>query len=156
MSVDERAVAALERLRATTRPDEPIALVNLLRFAPFVVVEGDRASGSDVYAAYVDRIAPAVLREGGRPVFRSRGSTVLFGPAEPEWDEVVVVWYPSRTAFERVAESDEYRVNADRREAALLDSQLIAVRAPQRIGRITAAIYALSVRVRTRRSGALA
>ena len=149
-----RESVALERLRQRTESDAAIALVNLLKFAPAVDVGGERISGAEAYAAYVACVEPAVLREGGRPVFRARGSTVLLGPADQEWDEIVIVWYPSRRAFEKVVESDEYRASAGQREAALLDAQLIAVSAPQRIGRLTAALYAQVVRFRTKRSPA--
>ena len=150
----DRAYGALDRLRRRTEPDAAIALVNLLKFARTVDVDGEHLSGAEAYAQYVAVVEPAVFREGGRPVFRARGSTVLFGPSEPDWDEIVIVWYPSRRAFERVVESDEYRSSAHRREAALSDAQLIAVSAPQRIGRVAAALYARSVRFRRARAAA--
>ena len=78
----DSSAEALNRLRQRTEASAAIALVNLLKFAPAVEGDGGLISGAEAYAQYVACVEPAVLREGGRPVFRARGSTVLLGSAD--------------------------------------------------------------------------
>lgn len=135
-------------LRASTSAERPIALVNLLRFAATVAVDGATMSGEAAYDEYVRRVEGAVFRHGGRPVFRARGSVPIVGQADERWDLVVVVWYPSRSAFEGFMESADYRSNAHLAQIALAEATVHAVTAPQRVGRLAGALYALTVRLR--------
>jgi len=50
----------------------------------------------------------------------------VIGPAEPEWDLVLLVGYPSRAKFIEMATNPEYLKIHAHREAALADSRLIA------------------------------
>jgi uncharacterized protein (DUF1330 family) len=139
---------ALDELRSDVPADGPIALVNLLRFAETAEIDGDRMTGEQAYERYVHAIMPALVGAGGRPIFRGRGRTILIGPGYERWDEIAIVVYPTRAAFERLALSEEYRSNAAIRLAALEDARLIALTAPQRIGRIAGFLFALSVKLR--------
>jgi uncharacterized protein (DUF1330 family) len=49
-----------------------------------------------------------------------------------EWDEILVVEYPSRKAFLNMVQSDEYKVPKQIRNEALEDSRLISMQAPKR------------------------
>jgi uncharacterized protein (DUF1330 family) len=149
MTTDARP-GAFEELIADVPDGRPLALVNLLRFAASAEIDGVRITGEQAYERYVHLIEPALVRAGGRPVFRGRGRTVLVGPSHERWDEVAIVVYPNRAAFERLVRSEEYRSSAAVRLAALDDARLIAVTAPQRIGRITGFLYALDVKFRRR------
>ena len=53
----------------------------------------------------------------------------LIAPEEEEWDDVVLVEYPSRDAFVKMVESAEYQAVSPHRTAGLLDSRLIATQA---------------------------
>jgi uncharacterized protein (DUF1330 family) len=150
MCTVEPRPGALEELRADVPADGPFALVNLLRFADDVVLDGHSMSGAQAYEHYVAQIEPALVRAGGRPAFLGRARTVLIGPPDERWDHVAVVCYPSREAFERVVSSDEYRAAARYRAAALADARLIALTSPRRIGRVVAWLWALAVRIRRR------
>lgn len=148
-NVDPRP-SALDELRAHVPHDRPLALVNLLRFADQVRLGDEVVSGEQAYTRYVGAIAPALVRAGGRPAFRGRVRMILIGPNEEQWDEVVVVWYPSRQAYERFVTSTEHRTAARYRSAALTDARLIAVTSPQRIGWLMAWLFAMNVRIRRR------
>jgi hypothetical protein len=84
-TIDARP-GALDELRSDVSADGPIALVNLLRFADTAEIDGERMTGEQAYERYVHAIMPALVRAGGRPVFRGRGRTVLVGPARRRLD----------------------------------------------------------------------
>lgn len=133
----------LTRLLDQVPDDRPIALLNLLRFEKTVEWEGGTWTGRDLYERYVHAITPALLGAGGRPIFSADGETVLDGPLGERWDEVVIVRYPSRAAFESFLDSPELRAAETCREAALADARLIAVTAPRQFGRLRMALFTL-------------
>ena len=140
----------LSVLRAEVPAGRPIALVNLLLFEDEVVWDQELCTGRDLYGRYIRAVMPALVRSGGRPAFYGRCGVLLDGPSGERWDEVVIVYYPSRECFERFLGSDEFRAASRYRSAALADARLIAVSSPRRIGRLLAAIVALGTRVAPR------
>ena len=52
----------------------------------------------------------------------------VIAPDTEEWDETVLVQYPSREAFLGMIESEAYLAISPHRTAALLDSRLIATK----------------------------
>ena len=91
----------------------PIWMPNLLRFT-----EG----GEALYARYLEAVRPLVETRGGRIVFRSRGLGTLIGP--DQWDEMLIVMYPSRDVLIEMIESDEYQAIMHLRVDALVDSRI--------------------------------
>jgi uncharacterized protein (DUF1330 family) len=91
-------------------PDQPVVMLNLLRFKP----DGGRAS----YEAYAREIVPFLEKVGAKTLYLGDTSTTLVAPASHEWDAVLLVRYPSRRAFsEMVADPDYQRITALRTQA---------------------------------------
>ena len=81
-----------------------------------------------IYWAYRFRrvVGPLIAGAGGRVLFAGRVSASVISPEGEEWDDAVLVEYPSRDAFLKMISSPEYQSAAPHRTAALLDSRLIA------------------------------
>jgi len=94
----------------------PVVMLNLLRFAG---VEG-RAS----YERYGAAAGPMLEKAGARTLYAGRCSTVLVAPDGHEWDAMIVVRYPSRTAFLEMVKDPEYQaithLRSEGLEAAVL------------------------------------
>jgi uncharacterized protein (DUF1330 family) len=112
--------------------DGPIAQVNLLKFrvkAEYTDGEPERAvdeSGEAAYQRYVDAFRLAAGEVGG--------SCLLFGKVERyfigngDWDSVLVMQFPSRSAFIATLNHDSYRDMHRHRSAGLLCQELITTR----------------------------
>ena len=64
-------------------------------------------------------------RGAGFIVYATAEQTVI-GPADEEWDEMILVQYPSRAAFIDMITSADYLAAHVHREAGLADSRLVA------------------------------
>lgn len=87
-----------------------VVMLNLLRFA-----EGGEAS----YRAYAKAIVPFLEKVGGEVVYAGRTGTALVAPDGYDWDAVLLVRYPSRTAFSRMVADPEYQQVTHLRTEAL-------------------------------------
>ena len=146
----EPGPGALEAFTRHVGDGEPMVLINLLRYRQRADVPGRHLTGRQAYQRYARAVAPMLMAVGARPIWRGKGRFVLIGPAGEQWDEIILVAYPSRSAFERLVNLPGFRACAGLRTAALEDSRLIAVTAPQRIGRLTWLLYTLVTRLRRR------
>jgi uncharacterized protein (DUF1330 family) len=91
-------------------PGGPVVMLNLLRFA-----EDGRKSYAEYAAALDETFLP---RYGGVVLYAGDGSTSLVAETGQDWDAVLLVRYPSRTAFsEMVADPEYQQVTALRTEA---------------------------------------
>lgn len=129
---------------------EPIVLINLLRYRQRADTPGEQLTGRQAYQRYARAVGPMLMAVGARPIWRGKGRFVVIGPAGERWDEIILVAYPSRGAFERLVNLPGFRACAGLRSAALEDSRLIAASAPQRIGRVSWRLYSLVARLRRR------
>jgi hypothetical protein len=77
---------------------------------------------------------------------------VLIGPAGERWDEVILVAYRRRRAFDRLIKAPQSGAHAYLRTAALEDSRLFVATAPQNISRAAWWLYGLAKRLRRSRS----
>ena len=102
------------------------------------------------YERYVKALEPAIMTVGGRPIWRGEARFTLIGPSAERWDEVILVAYPRRQAFERLLATREYRAAVALRSAALEDSRLIVTIAPQAIGRVAWSLYKLGAKLHRR------
>ncbi len=93
----------------------PIWMLNLLRF---------KDGGEATYQRYAEAVSPLIEKRGGKLVLRARGQATVIGPEEEQWDETIVVMYPSRAAFFDMLRSEEYAAIAHLRGDALVDSRL--------------------------------
>jgi uncharacterized protein (DUF1330 family) len=99
-------------------PDQPIVMLNLLRFA-----EGGTAS----YEEYARHLRETFLpRYGAEILYAGTGSTVLVAEDGQSWDAVVVVRYPDRAAFSRMVADPGYQEVTRLRTAALSEAVLQA------------------------------
>jgi uncharacterized protein (DUF1330 family) len=111
-------------------------------------VNGEDITGRQAYQRYAKALEPIIMRVGGRPIWRGQARFVLIGPPDERWDEVILVAYPSRNAFQQMLATSGYKACAGLRTAALEDSRLIAATAPQTIGRVAWSLYRLTTKLR--------
>ena len=117
--------AAFEAFKALPR-DEPIMMLNLLRFRDHAAYEdGLTATGAEAYAAYGRASAPVFRRVGGEIIWRGKPENVLIGPADEHWDLAFIARYPTANAFLEMVTDPAYREAVKHRQAAVLDSRLI-------------------------------
>jgi uncharacterized protein (DUF1330 family) len=106
--------------------DSPLVMLNLLRFKEHADGIDEGVSGAEAYARYSAATEPFLRGVGGRLLQAIAARQSVIGPAEPEWDLVLLVEYPSRAKFLEMAMNPEYLKIHAHREAALADSRLIA------------------------------
>jgi uncharacterized protein (DUF1330 family) len=96
--------------------DKPFVMLNLLKFKK----EGGRKS----YARYIKEASRFVEGAGGKLLLFSRPKELLTGTET--WDLLMLVQYPSRTAFIEMANNAEYLKIHSFREEALENAVLYA------------------------------
>ncbi|MGE2691105.1 DUF1330 domain-containing protein [Mycolicibacterium pulveris] len=113
----EPTAQQIEALAA--RPaDEPVVMVNLLRF---------KDGGRDSYLRYAHEVGPHLQRVGGTVRYAGAAPTQVIGEGtEPWWDAILVVEYPSPAAFLDMVTDEDYRRIHEYRSAALERGDLIA------------------------------
>ena len=102
----------------------PVQMLNLLAFRD--TAEGGGRTGRQAYADYSRAVAPLLAAAGGRVQWFANAHHALIAPPGEEWDEVLLVEYPSRNAFVGMIQSAAYAAIVHHRTAALRDSRLIA------------------------------
>ena len=121
LHVDAEALEAM----AGGDPDEPVTMLNLLRYRdlaePGHGVDG--LSGREAYGVYGRRFAELHPRFGGEPIWMGRASRSLIG--DEDWDLVMLVRYPTRRQFVDMLNDPDYQAIAPIRAAALSDSRLV-------------------------------
>jgi uncharacterized protein (DUF1330 family) len=96
-------------------PDEPIVMLNLLRFAP---------GGERRYREYLAHFRPHAERFGARVLYYGRGGTAIVAETGQEWDAVLLVDYPSRRAFSDMVRDPDYQQGSHLRSEALAEAVL--------------------------------
>lgn len=102
----------------------PVVMLNLLRFA------GEE--GRQSYARYGEGVLPFLQEVGAKLLVRLDARQLVIGPEDEQWDELLLVEYPSLNAFLTMAMDPEYQEVARHRTAALSDSRLVACTHPSR------------------------
>jgi uncharacterized protein (DUF1330 family) len=109
---------------------KPIVMINLLRYRERAAYEpgadAEPCSGREAYERYGLHVLPLLARVGGKIRWRGDARASVIGPADEHWDDVLLVEYPSRSAFVSMVTSEDYRAIMHHRTAALADSRLIA------------------------------
>lgn len=108
--------------------DEPIVMLNLLKFHPHARYPDGRdahLSGEDAYQRYADLMIPFVESRGGRLVYQGSALGIVLGDVEEPWDVVGLVEYPSPRAFVEIATSPEVHGFSVHREAGLAGQLLV-------------------------------
>jgi uncharacterized protein (DUF1330 family) len=112
---------------ATGSPDEPVVMLNLLRYRD-VAADGygvDGFTGEEAYRRYGQAFAALGPRFGGEPIWMGRAGHTLIGPTDESWDVAILVRYPTRRSFLDMLADPEYQAIAPVRAAALADSRLV-------------------------------
>lgn len=112
------------------RADEPILMLNLLRFRDEAAygeasLDASPISGRAAYERYSALAQAAFHKVGGRQLWLGRPAASVIGPVEECWDFAFVALYPSVLAFIEMVKSPAYQEAALHRTAALLDSRLV-------------------------------
>lgn len=89
----------------------PVVMLNLVRFAG----EEGRAS----YAQYSKKVLPFLGGVGATILYAGACSTALVAPDGHDWDALLVVRYPSRSAFLQMVGNPDYQAITELRTAAL-------------------------------------
>jgi uncharacterized protein (DUF1330 family) len=104
---------------AARPPDEPVVMVNLLRFSP--------DGGRDSYVRYGQEVLPHLQSAGATVLYAGGSPTQVIGEGEkPWWDAIVVVQYPSPSAFLDMVTNEDYLKIHEYRAAGLDRGDLIA------------------------------
>jgi uncharacterized protein (DUF1330 family) len=130
------------------RDDEPILVLNLLKFRAFAQYDNDhnnkinrKLSGKEAYDRYVDAVdglsktgkAPArvIMMANARYSFIGAQGSTDSSPngSDPYWDKVLVVRYPSKNHFLGMLREKEYRNVHRHRVAGLEDTRVIVMTA---------------------------
>jgi uncharacterized protein (DUF1330 family) len=91
-------------------PDEPVTMLNLLRFKP---------AGAAGYADYLRHFRPFAEGVGATILYYGRGAAALVAEPGESWDAVLLVAYPSRRAFSQLVRDPEYQAGTHLRTESL-------------------------------------
>ena len=107
--------------------DQPVVMVNLLKFKERADESEGDSSGQQAYGRYAEQMRKVVESQGGRFIWAGRvDSTVIGEDGDPEFDVVALVEYPSRQKFLEIVGSQKVREIGEHRSAGLEMQWLIA------------------------------
>ena len=145
--VDDLNPGALEEL-AKVQDGQPFAIINLLLYKEWAEYPAgtvtDKLTGQQAYELYSELSIPFVNKVGGIPMWRGLFGVNLMGPSDKVWDEILIMQYPQRSAFEEMFNDPEYQKIVFHRTAALTDSRLYGAVSPQAIGPMKWKLFNLS------------
>lgn len=96
-------------------PDEPVVMLNLLRFA-----EG----GAARYDEYIAHFRGHAERVGAQVVYYGHGRAPVVAEEGQDWDAVLLVSYPSRRAFSDMVRDPGYQEGTHLRTESLVEAVL--------------------------------
>ena len=119
---------------ATDTHDGPVVMINLIKFRqtaaypPEAPEAAEGLSGQEAYGRYAEGLAgfrndPSVALE-----VLYAGPVARFFIGEGDWDQALVVRYPSRKHFLAMVSSETYQAAHRHREAGMLHQDLIETR----------------------------
>ncbi len=106
--------------------DDPILMVNLLKFKDKAEYEDGRATnltGREAYEIYVTETREHLANVGAELILGGEVSGLLLGEVEELWDAFGVARYPSRKAMIAMARNPAY-IESEKHRAAGLAGQL--------------------------------
>ena len=106
--------------------DQPVVMINLLRFKPRADASEGDASGQEAYGRYAEQMKKIVESQGGRFVWAGRIDSMVIGEEDPGFHVVGLVEYPSRQKFLEIVGSDKVREIGEHRSAGLESQWLLA------------------------------
>lgn len=112
--------------------DVPLRMLNLLRYREVAaypegspLAPAEPISGREAYQRYSAGALECVSDVGGEVFYYGACLPTLIGPEREQWDDIALIQYPSRTAFESMIASEKYQEIVGHRSAALQDSRLV-------------------------------
>lgn len=111
--------------------ETPITMVNLLKFRdkanyePADSVDELNISGREAYQRYASVALSRIRENGGSIEYLAPSEQCFVGDASDDWDQVVIVRYPSRAAYLRGFDSPEYQAAIHHRIAGLEKRMLL-------------------------------
>ncbi|MBQ23916.1 DUF1330 domain-containing protein [Alcanivorax sp.] len=119
----------LPEIFASLPADTPIVMLNLLRFKDTAVYKDGEAdySGREAYQKYSDVAFGKVRGVGGEMVWKGKALAGVIAPEGEQWDDVLLVRYPSKDAFAAMLADPEYKEATRHRTAALREARLVAM-----------------------------
>ena len=133
MFIDRSIDPTADQVRALrdAPDDQPITMVNLLKFRAQARYEDGEAAprtGREAYARYKHAFTETVGAVSQAQVMFSGPVQQVFigqaGTPEADWDEVLVVRYPSRKAFLKMVSDPDYQQITHLRSGALVEAVL--------------------------------
>ena len=122
-----------ERFRSFTsgaEPPAPLIMINLLRYREKAEYPADfhaePCTGREAYQRYHAMAAKQLAAVGARVLWAGQVTASVIAPDAEEWDDAVLVEYPTRAAFLKMLSEPAYRAAVPHRSAALMNSRLIA------------------------------
>ncbi len=103
-------------------PDEPIFMLNLLKFKERAEYEDGRETdftGREAYMIYGEEVTKILSRFGGVAIFGADVTHLALGKVEELWDEIAFVAYKDRAALLKMSISDEWQAISVHRTAGL-------------------------------------
>ncbi len=118
---------------AAAPDDGPVVMLNLLKFKE-TATDG-AGSGTEAYGRYRSAVVEMLEARGGKVLWSGRGEQILIGDPAADSDAVILVQYPSRTAFIEMVTTPEYDEAHKHREQGLERTVVVACSATiDRIG----------------------
>jgi uncharacterized protein (DUF1330 family) len=106
--------------------DQPVVMVNLLRFKPQADAPDEGLSGEDAYRRYADAMRRFVESKGGRILWVGRVDSQVIDTGGEGFHMIGLVEYPSRQAFLAIATDPHVQEIGVHRAAGLESQWLIA------------------------------
>ena len=97
-------------------PDEPVVMLNLLRFR--------QDGGQESYRKYLATFGRYAAEVGGEVLYYGDGDDALVAEAGQDWDAVLLVRYPTRRAFSEMVRNPAYQEGTHLRDDALVEAVL--------------------------------
>ncbi len=107
-------------------PDQPVVMVNLLRFKPRADAPDEGISGEEAYRRYVEAMRTFVESRGGRFLWIGRVDSQVIGTGGEWFHMIGLVEYPSRQAFLAIATDPHVQQIGEHRAAGLESQWLLA------------------------------
>jgi uncharacterized protein (DUF1330 family) len=108
--------------------DEPVAMLNLLRFKPTADAPDDDVSGEEAYRRYAKPMVEFVKSKGARVLWSGHVTSQVIGTGAEGFHMIALVEYPSRAAFLQIATDPHVEQIGVHRAAGLEGQWLVAGR----------------------------
>ena len=123
MNTTEPTLRQLEEM-ASSDLDRSFDMINLLKYREFAVYDSEDENtigrtGREAYGEYGKVVLPKIIALGGKLAYRGSCQYHFVGDESQEYDELIIVRYPSRRAYLDMFNSYEYQSAIRHRKAGL-------------------------------------